>query len=259
MKTDGSLKDMMKFIFPNRGEFIKQAQINGLSDDVIHYGLKVCYDYNGYIDIPRDQLLSRIIRMQSAYNREIRYQDPPKKVMERITRFATESHFTKNRKEKLSCFMVELYRWKNYLSNLTYAQLRQYDCLYWNFSDYIMSEYYPLPVSLISKWVTQHIPLRKEAIRFKQDILDRVNHPEIREFLLRCYSLNTAGTEFLLEKNLPCEVLSHLEKILRKINYRNNSKSKYRIYMEYLISKGILEKSVNYSTKGRCNYFKIIL
>jgi hypothetical protein len=47
--------------------------------------------------------------------------------------------------------------------------------------------------------------------------------------------------------------------VLESIEYSNKSGTKYIDFMKYLIKKEVIELKVNYSTHGRCNYYKINL
>ncbi len=259
MELDPLLKPAMKLLFKGKSDFEKNARAYGLSEESIHYGLQQCYGYRTCKPIPRYQVLGHIIKLQSGYGRELHNAPLPGKAREKINRIVSESHFNSNRREKLRHFLEELYRWKRYLESLTCEQLQAYDCIYWDFSSNVLNGLIPLPIVLLGRWASDHLPTRKDEAAFRRDILEKIENSDLREFVKNSYVMSESGKEYLLKRGLSEQWVKALKNILDSIHYRNRSATKYRVLMDYLIRKGIIVKGVNYSTRGRCNYYRVEL
>jgi hypothetical protein len=152
-----------------------------------------------------------------------------------------ESSFTKNRKNKLKVFLLEMVSWRQYLKYITFEQIRVMEAIYWDFSVHVIKNHIPLPTTLLGRWVSGDLPARKPVGRFEEDILNKIECDTDRELFMNSYYLDCTGKQYVLKKTVTEEEKLAIRKVLKSIGYANKSNTKYIEFMNYLIKKEIIE------------------
>ncbi|HPC43037.1 MAG TPA: hypothetical protein PLD91_19130 [Spirochaetota bacterium] len=179
------------------------------------------------------------------------------KSQDQVDLLVRESEFSKNRKDKLRIFLIELIRWRKYFESLTYEQLRAMEGIYWDVTVHALNGLTPLPSTLLGRWVSGDVPARKPADAFMNDIIAKIKNEDKKLLFMDAYYLDKTGKKYVLKKSITEEQKSEMRKIMNEISYCNKSGTKYIDFLKYLIAEKVVELKVQYSTLGKCKYYKI--
>lgn len=253
---------LAKIAFGNRQSFISECGGN-IDQTLIDRAVRLWFSPRGrkLTEVERTERKRRVLKQVRDMNYRIGLGKSSIKLSEktlgRIDQLVEASCFTKNRKAKLRVFLFEMARWRRYITNMPVEQLYAMDAIYWDFSVHVINNHIPLPSSLLGSWVSGDVPARKPAERFEQEILNRLKDDAAVKLFRDSYYLDRTGRRYVLRRSVTEQERRVMEKALRSIGYSNKSGTKYREFMKYLISRGVVELKVSYSTHGRCNYYTI--
>ncbi|MFC1671477.1 hypothetical protein ACFL20_13885 [Spirochaetota bacterium] len=169
-----------------------------------------------------------------------KYFPPTKRA--KIQRIASKSPFTKNRKEKLVDLMENIYWWKETFMLTSRKSVSHLNAIFPNIDEKLFDGLTPIPYSMLSRWISSHVPLRKPVGKFQKDIIEKIGNSLLEEFFFRSYRLDSTGEKYVLKNGLSDYYKKVLWNILEGIGYTNQSGSKYKVYLDFLIREGTLVK-----------------
>jgi hypothetical protein len=253
---------LVKLLFKNKNIFIKKSK-GILSPEAIDYAIQTYFSpkKRKFTDAERAERKKQILYQVNLLNYEFdifqcsfKYME---KDIEQVEQLISESGFTKSRKEKLRFFLLSMIRWSRFIENLSYEHLKALEGIYWDLSIHVANGLTPLPATLMGHWVSCDLPARKSAERFERDIINKLLNVIDRALFMNSYYLDKTGSMYILKKSVTDEDKEIMRAILEHIGYINNSGTKYIDFLKYLIKKDAVELKVQYSTHGKCKYYKI--
>lgn len=255
-------RTLTRFFFKSKKNFISEMQ-GKMKPEMLDKAVEMYFSpkRRKFTDEEKTERKKRILNQVNRINRDFGIKKLSYKIkqesLDHVEQLVQESDFSKNRKEKLKLFLFELIRWRQYFDNLTYEQLRAMEGIYWDISIHALNGLTPLPSSLLGRWVSGDVPDRKPADAFMNDIIAKIKDESTRAMFMGAYYLDKTGKKYVLKKSLTEEQKSEMRKTLNEIGYCNKSGTKYIDFLKYLIKKKIVELKVQYSSLGKCKYYKI--
>lgn len=255
-------KTLIRYFFKSKKNFMSEMQ-GKMKPELMDQAIKMWFSpkRRKFTDQEKEERRRRILNQIQRTNREFGISKNSIKInqksLDQVDLLVQESVFSKNRKEKLRIFLIELIRWRKYFESLTYEQLRAMEGIYWEVSVHALNGLTPLPSSLLGRWVSGDVPARKPVDAFMNDIIAKIKNDDRKLLFMNAYYLDKTGKKYVLKKSVTEEQKSEMRKILNEISYSNKSGTKYIDFLKYLIDKKMVELKVQYSTLGKCKYYKI--